>query len=232
MTTRAELWQALVSYRVPYVGHVISGRKKVRGSNDDVGNAYRIGRLEISKPEECFVQTANGNFTCAMVFPEEGPFPSLVVWWSYTTPIAVFAPGAGLAFVSTYSYSITTSNKHMSRVCFPAYIEQLRYDGHIGDGTLKADSMVQDAKEEYEKAVEDILRRRKPTTWHAAVNGSAENMLELSNKFSMPHNAVAPMEYLRRTNDKAFAKMVGWQFRNPGLAHDMSLVADRIQDND
>lgn len=231
MATRAELWRALVALEIPYVHSVTEGRKKIRGSNQTVGGAFRHGTLDALGAETSYAQTQTGNFTCAAWRPGRGPIAEVIVWWSYATPIVVLAPEHNMCLRSSYSYSNTTSGKHMNNVQTTNVPETLHWGGHIGDGVLTPTTMVHTAQEDYTREVKKITSRRKPETWLGPVYQAAMLLQDYCQALGLQHTARTPHEMLQG-HDKALAKMIGWQMLHTSASQTLSRINELVTDND
>lgn len=227
MVNRAELWRALVALDVPHITHITYERKKILGSNQTVGAAFRNGTLDA---ETSYAQTRTGNFTCAAWRPGRGPIAEVIVWWSYTTPIVVLAPEHNMCIRSTYSYSVTTSGKHMHNVATTTSPETLYWDGHIGDGILTPTTMVHATQEGYAREVRKITSRRKPETWLGPVYQAATLLQYYCQKLGLQHTARTPREMLQG-HDKALAKMTGWQMLHPDTARSLSYIDQLVTEH-
>lgn len=224
---RAQLWHELVATRLPHIAEIENSRRKVRAQcNSDVGCAYTLGHTHRLHADRSYVQNGNGSFTCAAVYPDKGPHVELIVWWSYRTPIALMSPAHSMSFESSYRYSITTS-QHMNQLRRVVHCEQLRYDGHVGNGDLTAELLIGEARVRYEKAVKDIIRRRKAATWLEAVAGAAHELANLMQTFYSWRPVLTPMELLVG-EPKAYAKVTGWTMRDGSVAGALALINDRL----
>lgn len=225
---RYRLWRELVSTKLPSLDSIEAQRKIIRaGNNNEVGQAFRLGILDRAGANRRYVQTRGGNFTCAIVYPEApAELVTLVVWWSYRTPIAVMSPVHAMSFESSYKYSVTTTQHH-SEIARVSWCQMLAHEGDIGGGDLTAEGLMREARERYLSAVADITRRRKPSTWKRSVMYAVQDIVDMAKKVGIEPQ-VPPIEQVLSTNPKASAKLIGWQFLDPAMGQFVRQSNDQL----
>lgn len=200
-----KVMRELVGYRAPSKRVLLTGKNRTKPIANVAGGAWG-GSVGDS------ISSATKSFTS--VVAEYEPLGTLIVWYSYETPIAVHAADHNKTILSIYNYSSTT-NRHQSKILSQQLGSvMLAVDDHIADGMTYEDVLTNKTKHLMEY-VEKFKRARSSELWVLNVEQAWD---DLQKAVTMLDPDYKPSLVSPCTTDKLTAKMTAWRLHNPQVA--------------
>ena len=196
----------LVDYIAPSRRSLVGYDSVPRGSVEEVGR----GQVKPIHEGRGALATAKNSFTCVAFRDEE--LGRLTLWYSYETPIAVFASDLKAKVLSTYTYSSTT-NRHQSAVRSGLLGEaafSLHIDGHVAAGGSYID--VLNAKAE--KLSDEILRIKRARAKKNYVYTLRAALRDYQDAARLLDPQYVPKLPVLKDDEQLLAKVTAWRLHN------------------